>query len=245
MAGFDTRAPIFAAAILAFVNFAFGYFAFRETLAHDKRRPFSWLRANPLGALWVIGRVPGAHRWLAAAFLFSIAFTIYPILWSYYGRIVAGWDAQGVGLSLAVVGASFALVQLFLLGPMVARLGALRVLRIGIAASFLSFLGLAFAPNALVIYLLFPLNALAIVVNPMVQSILSNSVDETQQGELQGLSTALSSIAAFLAPFIFLNAFIWAVPSDPEATIFPGFPFLIASALMIVLMALTWRAKAS
>ena len=63
------RAPIFGAAILSFVNFAFGYVAFKETLSKDKRRPFEWKRANPLGAFLVLGQVPGAHRWLAAAFL--------------------------------------------------------------------------------------------------------------------------------------------------------------------------------
>jgi len=43
------RAPFFAAGALALANFAFGCFALPESLPLEKRRPFQWARANPLG----------------------------------------------------------------------------------------------------------------------------------------------------------------------------------------------------
>src|SRR5437762_5292212 len=46
-----TRAPFFAAAGLAFVNFLFGLFVLPESLPRDSRRSFDLRRANPLGTL--------------------------------------------------------------------------------------------------------------------------------------------------------------------------------------------------
>ncbi|MEP2579183.1 MAG: MFS transporter, partial [Roseibium sp.] len=47
---FGPRAPFYAAAILSFANFVFGFFVLPETLKDDNRRAFDWKRANPLGA---------------------------------------------------------------------------------------------------------------------------------------------------------------------------------------------------
>src|SRR4051794_37218107 len=48
---FGARAPFYAAAALAALNFLIGLTTFPETLARENRRPFQWRRANPLGAL--------------------------------------------------------------------------------------------------------------------------------------------------------------------------------------------------
>ena len=123
-------------------------------------------------------------------------------------------------------------------GPHGARFGALQVLRMGIVASFLSLLAWPLRP--MVIHALFPLNALSIVVNPMIQSILSNSVDERQQGELQGLSTAIASSRLFWPRLSFF------MPLSGLCPMILRRQFSLASLIaapMIALMALTWRAK--
>ena len=243
LAGLDARAPIFAAAILAFANFAFGYLFFTETLDQKDRRPFEWSRANPLGALGQIRRRPEIQGWLLAAFLFSLVFTVYPAVWSYYGRAVAGWDRQDVGISLAVVGGAFAFVQAVLLGPLVTRFGPERTLRLGLAAALICFLGLGFAQNGVHIYLTVPFSALSVMVNPMITSLLSNSVGKDVQGELQGINTSLAAIASTLSPFIMVGTFIWATPPDAEAFRLPGAPFLVCAALILVLFVVVQRQK--
>jgi len=244
LAGLDVRAPIFAAALLSFVNLVFGYLFFQETLPKKRQRPFDFRRANPVGALQQIRKVPQIHGWLLSAFLFGIAFTVYPAVWSYYGRAVAGWDRQEVGISLAVFGVSFAIVQIFLLGPMVNRIGPRRVLAIGIWSAFLCFLGLGLAQNGTHIYMTVPLSALSIVVNPMISSILSNSVSEDVQGELQGINTSLAAVGSTIAPFIMVGAFIWGTPSNPDKFSLPGAPFLICACLMLSLILITRRQSA-
>ena len=43
------RAPFFAAAALAAINFLYGVFVLPESLPKERRRPFKLSRANPLG----------------------------------------------------------------------------------------------------------------------------------------------------------------------------------------------------
>lgn len=40
--------PFYAAAVLCLLNFLYGYFVLPESLDQDKRRDFSWKRANPI-----------------------------------------------------------------------------------------------------------------------------------------------------------------------------------------------------
>lgn len=241
LAEFGTRAPIFAAAGLSFLNFALGAALFAETLPAAKRRAFSWLRANPLGALAQVRTVPQVHRWLAVAFIFGLAFTVYPAVWSYYGRAVAGWGAREIGISLGIVGVGFALVQVLVLPRLIERFGTPRVLQIGLIASLISFIGLAFAQTGWQIYLLTPFSALGIIVNPAIQSLLSNSVSEQEQGEIQGINGSIAAIAALISPFIMVGSFAYFTPAEADAFRFPGAPFLICAGLMLVLMGLTRR----
>ncbi|MGR3492702.1 MAG: MFS transporter, partial [Shimia sp.] len=94
---FGTRAPFFAAAALAAVNLVFGYFVLPETVTDRIRRPFSWRRANPFGALRSVGQLSGLYRLLAIVFLYEFAFIVYPAIWAYFGPEAFGWSAQMVG----------------------------------------------------------------------------------------------------------------------------------------------------
>ena len=48
---FGPRIPFCAAAILALLNWLYGYFILPESLSKENRRAFEWKRANPLGSL--------------------------------------------------------------------------------------------------------------------------------------------------------------------------------------------------
>ena len=61
------RLPFYAAAVLAFANFLFGFFVLPESLPKDKRRrKFDIRRANPFGALLALSRNP-VVLWLLLA----------------------------------------------------------------------------------------------------------------------------------------------------------------------------------
>ncbi|MEM1160922.1 MAG: MFS transporter, partial [Pseudomonadota bacterium] len=106
---FGTRAPFVAAAALAFLNFAYGYFLIPESLPPEKRRNFELHRANPMGALYQMRRVPMVGWFVVAMFLYALSHYVYPAVWSYYTKEKFGWANWEIGVSLAAVGIGFAL----------------------------------------------------------------------------------------------------------------------------------------
>ena len=96
---FGTRAPFYAAAILAGANLVLGYFVFPETVTDKIRRDFKWKRANPFGALLHIQKMPNAFRLLFVIFIYNFAFMIYPAIWSYFTQEAYGWTAFDIGIS--------------------------------------------------------------------------------------------------------------------------------------------------
>src|SRR5437870_6124882 len=58
LGGLGPRAPFFIAAALSLLNFVYGLFVLPESLPPERRRAFSFRRANPLGALLEMRRHP-------------------------------------------------------------------------------------------------------------------------------------------------------------------------------------------
>ena len=105
------RVPFFAAAGLASLNLLLGYFVLPETVSKSLRRRFDPARANPLGALVQIRKIPGLARFLLVFFLYEFAFYSYPAIWVYYSKAQFHWEPGMVGLSLASFGISVAVVE--------------------------------------------------------------------------------------------------------------------------------------
>jgi DHA1 family tetracycline resistance protein-like MFS transporter len=65
------------------------------------------------------------------------------------------------------------------------------------------------------------------------QGTMSNLTPDDQQGELQGVLSAVNSVAASISPLVM--TYIFYRFTEPGAAIFaPGAPFLLAAALMVV-----------
>ncbi|HMD26992.1 MAG TPA: MFS transporter, partial [Steroidobacteraceae bacterium] len=113
------RLPFWAAAGLALANVCWGLFVLPESLSKDKRVPFQWKNASPLGALKLLRSHPMLAGLSRSFFLVSLAHVVLPstaVLYMYYRF---GWDSRAVGLFLAGVGISSLLVQGFLVKPAV------------------------------------------------------------------------------------------------------------------------------
>ncbi len=53
------RAPFWVAGGVGFVNAAYGFVVLQESLPKSRRIPFTWLRANPFHALWILFEAQG------------------------------------------------------------------------------------------------------------------------------------------------------------------------------------------
>ncbi len=226
-----TRAPFYAAAVLAFLNFCYGYFVLPETLTSDKRRPFEFARANPVGGAMQISKMPMVAWFLFCAFLFEIGHFVYPAVWAYYTKEAHGWSSAEVGLSLAVVGIGFVIVQGWLIRIVLARFGEVKTAVGGFFLSILGLAGLAFATKGWMVYALIPLTALGAVVTPALSALMANRTPDDSQGELQGLRTSVAGIVMIVSPLLMTQLFGY-FTGIKAPFYFPGAPFFAAALLM-------------
>ncbi|MEL6102196.1 MAG: TCR/Tet family MFS transporter [Pseudomonadota bacterium] len=240
---FGTRAPFYAAAALAALNAAFGWFVLKETVTDKIRRPFSWARANPVGTLRVLGKLPDVGPLLLVFFLYQVAFTVYPAVWSYFGQARFGWSPATIGLSLALFGIAMAIVQGGLIRYVLRWLGERGTVIYGHVFDVAIFLAIATVTSGTVALILTPIAALAGVITPALQAIMSKAVGDDQQGELQGALTSVSALAMILSPMLMTSTF--AAFTSPTAPFYmPGAPFVL-SAILIVLGLLAFSRSAT
>jgi DHA1 family tetracycline resistance protein-like MFS transporter len=134
-----------------------------------------------------------------------------------------------------------ALVQGGLIRLVIPRIGSERTALIGFAAAAMAYVGIAFAPSGLMLYVWCLVSALSGFIMPSVQGMLSSHVPSNQQGELQGLLASVSSVGAIMGPLLMTQTF--AVFTGATAPVyFPGAAFLVAGVLASVAMLIFVRA---
>jgi DHA1 family tetracycline resistance protein-like MFS transporter len=230
---FGPRVPFFAAAALAAANAVFGYFVLGETVTDKIRRPFEWRRANPVGGLRHLGKLPGVNRLLLVTFFYNIAFFVYPSIWAYYTQERFAWDPATTGFSLMVFGLSMAIVQGGLIRLVIPRIGEHNTVLVGFAVNMVAFLTYALAWEGWHIFALAPLTSLGILAGPALQGIMSRTAGPDQQGELQGLLTSVSAIGMILSPLLMTGTF-GLFTGEGALFYFPGAPFVLSTGLVLL-----------
>ena len=223
----DVRLPFFAAAGFSGLNFLFGVFFLPESLMPEKRRKFTWQRANPFKALTRAVTDRSLRRLIFVVFCMMLAGYVYPAVWSFYGKEKFGWTTDIIGYSLAGYGLGVAFVQGVLIRWLLPRLGESRVVRLGIISIIVAMVGIAFSIHTWMIFAMILLAALGEIAGPAINGMLSKLVSDGEQGDLQGVLGSIESLAAVVSPPIF--ALIFKVFSDGEGIYLPGAPFLLAA----------------
>ena len=244
LAEYGTRAPFYAAAILSGLNALFGWVVLKETVTDAIRRPFSLKRANPFGAFKALSKLPMIGTLLGVYFFYSIAHTVYPAIWSYFGKERFDWDPATIGLSLGLFGIMMAVVQGFLIRPAIKYLGERGTIIYGLFFDILAFGFLSIVTSGTVALLFVPVAALAGIVSPALQGLMSQAVGDDQQGELQGALTSLSALAMIISPMLMTSTFA-AFTSETAPFYMPGAPFLLALILTLMAIALFMRHRSS
>jgi DHA1 family tetracycline resistance protein-like MFS transporter len=242
LAGYGSRAPFYAAAAITFANFLFGYYVLPETLKGKSRRTFDWKRANPFGAFAQMKRLPGLLPMLMVYLLLSIAFFVYPSVWAFFGRAQFNWDARMIGLSLAAYGFGIVIIQGLLIRPILRRFGEKLTAVFGMFMHLLTFLVYPFMTETWHVFAFLPISVFSAVAVPALQGLMSNSVSDNAQGELQGAMSSLTAMATIVSPFVMTRVFSHF--TDEQAPVYlPSAPFLFSALSVIVALVLFWRWK--
>ena len=236
-----TRLPFFAASALAALNFLFGLFLLRESHPKDRRRPFSLVRSNALSAMKALGGQNRVVIWYAIALVFfTTAGIVYPVIFAYYAIQAFGWTELTIGLSLALVGVGAALVQGGLIRILVPRIGERRAVLIGFTAMLTANMIYTFTTVPWLIFVAIPIGWFQGLIQPSITGLMSRAVDDRTQGQLQGATSSLNSLAAVVGPPLFTGAF-FLFTSRSAPIYWPGAPYAVASIFALASLALFWR----
>lgn len=241
---FGPRTPFLVAALFSMVNFIYGFFILKESLSHENRRKFEWKRANPFGALQQIKRFEKLKYLFIVSFLTILMSMCVHSTWNFYTMEKFGWSIKEVGISLAVVGVCFGLVQGALTGPIVQKIGQKNAAKLGILVTVFVLIGLGFINQGWMMYAIILPYALTGLVDPALRSIISGQVQSNEQGELQGIFTSLMSLAEIIGPPLFMWFYYNFKSSIPNSNLGLGTPFWVAALIgLLAFLLISWTLK--
>ncbi|MCW5909852.1 MAG: TCR/Tet family MFS transporter [Cyclobacteriaceae bacterium] len=227
------RVPFMVSAGLTFLNFLFGLFVLPESLKPENRRKFEWKRANPIGTLLSLKRYPLIIGLMGSLTFLYIAAHAVQSNWPYYTKEKFGWELKEVGISLAVVGLAFAIIQGALIRVIIPKLGQLRSVNAGMTLYTLSFVLYAFASQGWMMYGIIVIYCLGSIAMTGIQGIMSGIVEPNAQGELQGGFTSLMSLTAIIGPLLMNYVFSYFVSAE-SPVYFPGAAMMLGAVLTLV-----------
>ncbi|MBX3674821.1 MAG: TCR/Tet family MFS transporter [Burkholderiales bacterium] len=240
LGGIDPRLPFWVAGCLALANACYGWFVLPESLPKEKRAAFAWKRANPVGSL----RLLRSHRELtglaAVLFLMQLAHVVFPAVTVLYMGYRFGWGETAVGFVLAAVGVASMVVQGGLIRPVVKRLGERRALVAGLVFGTAGMAIYGAAPTGWLFLAGIPVMALWGLGGPSAQSLMSRRVEPSEQGQLQGATSAMQAITGMIGPTLFTQVFAHSIAKDGAAHV-PGMAFFVGAAMLAVGAAIAWR----
>ena len=226
LAGF--HAPIFAAAALATGASLWAMLALPET------RP-TGAGVRPAPSYGEAIRFVRDDRLLIRLFLISFcgiaAFASMEAIFGLWTERNFGWSAHEVGLTFLAVGGAGLLVQAFMIGPLVGRVGEARVI-IG---------GLAVLITAIVLQPVIRLPVASVVLMAMLMvghslafpnagALVSRTTPPSAQGSVMGLSMASNALSRIVAPPLF--GWLFAISAD--------LPYFICALMIAAMLPVAW-----
>ena len=244
LAEFGLRVPFAAAALLSFANVCFGLFVLPESLSTENRKRLTGARANPFKVLAGVARnrslwrlaVAWSCSWIGLGAIQSslVLFTGYRF----------GWGPGLNGIVLAGVGLSQALVEGILLKHITSGLGSRKTAVLGYVCGAAGYTVLALAGASWTLVPSVMLMALGGLATPSVRAMVSGEGAVDNQGEMQGVLSAIEGITAVFAPLLAAGLF-YLFTSHVFAVSFPGAPFALAAASAALACILLYRAGAT
>jgi MFS transporter, DHA1 family, tetracycline resistance protein len=233
--------PFYAAAIMSFLNFVYGYFVLPESLKPENRSPFRWSNANPFASLQLLAGNRQLWSLSSAMMLSQLAHTVLPSIYVLYAGYRYGWNTMDVGILLGVMGLASVIAQGGLIRPIVKALGERNSALLGLVMGAAGLIWYGTAWQGWMVWFAIPLAAMWGLFNASAQSIMSRNVSAMDQGKMQGATTSIMALAKIIGPFFFSFIFAWGI--DPtRVTPLPGVGFWLAGVFLMIAALVTYVA---
>jgi DHA1 family tetracycline resistance protein-like MFS transporter len=240
LGGINLRLPFYCAGALAVCNWLYGFFVLPESLPPDRRQPFSWARANPIGSLMHLAQLKSMGALLGVIAFASLAQFILQTTWALYTQLKFGWEPQQIGWSLCAVGAMSVLVQGVLVGRLSKLMSVQRLVVLGLVSSAVAYVAWGAATQGWMMYAVVACNVLGFAAGASLQTLVANATDAQSQGATLGAVSGLSSLTAVLAPVIG-PLLLRTVADAPRGDWRLGVPYYVCAALQLGAMVMTLR----
>jgi len=230
--------PAFFASGLSLVNFVAAWFLLPETLKPEHR---AIERVGRLDALRSALARPHLPLLLVIGFLVVAAFSGYESTFALFSERVYGFHASSIGYVFAFVGIVLVIVQGFLVGKVVKKIGEHHIVPASLA---IVAIGLLMIPATRSVAALLVANGVMAVGmgfnNPSLMSLISRYSSAEDQGGVMGLTQSLNSLARIVGP-------LWGGFAFDHLGI--GMPYITSAAVMGIAAALSihalWRSQMS
>lgn len=200
------RLPFIAAAVLNAGNLLLAFFVLPESRT-PSREKIDLAALNPLRPLRWAFSMKTLMPVVGTFFILSATGEVYGTCWALWGQDVFRWNGWWIGLSLGAFGVCQTLAQAFLPGPAVKWLGERGAVLAGIAGACVALVMMAFAKQGWVVFAIMPVVALAGLGTPALQSLATRLVDESRQGQFQGVLASVMSLASIIGPLMFSSIY--------------------------------------
>ncbi len=219
--------PAFAAATLSFANLILIYAWLPESLTPEMRAAEHVQRpAVTLSALLAALQRPFSGSLLISRFVFGLAFATFQTIFSLYALLKFNLNARDTGFVLAYVGVLSVITQGFLVGYITKRVREDILIVAGVAILMLTLIGWAVTPSLLILLIIMAPNSMAFgLLNTLLSSTLTKSVEPHEIGGILGLSASIESSTRIIAPtiggFLLQQVGTWA-PGAASAALMAG-----------------------
>jgi DHA1 family tetracycline resistance protein-like MFS transporter len=200
------RLPFIAAAVLNGCNLLLAFFVLPESRP-PTREKIDLAALNPIRPLRWAFSMKSLLPIILIFFVFSATGEAYGTCWALWGSDAFQWNGLWVGVSLGAFGVCQALAQALLPGPAVKLLGERAAILTGTAAASIALIVMAFATETWMIFAIMPIFALGGIGVPALQSLATQQVDESRQGQFQGVLASAVSLASIIAPLVFSSLY--------------------------------------
>jgi DHA1 family tetracycline resistance protein-like MFS transporter len=227
-------APAYAAGTLSLLSAIVGFFVLPESLPREQRTTgsFRWREINPFGVVVAMARRPALGSLLLALCLFYFAFNGYPAVLSVFAIERFNVQPFEIAMVFIVGGIANALVQGGLIGRLVPIFGEKPLAVVGLTLQAVGFVAVIVAPAFWMVYLAVVISSAgAGLIYPTLSALMANQVPPHEQGQVAGVSTALSGLMSVFGP-------LWAGAAYDRLA--PGAPFwsgAIALLLAVIVLA--------
>lgn len=228
------RLPFIAAAALNGCNLLLALFVLPESRT-PAREKLDLAALNPLRPLRWVFAMKGLLPTVAVFFILAATGEAYGVCWALWGFDAFRWNGLWIGLSLGAFGICQTVVQATLPGPAARLLGERRAVLVGIACACAALAVMAFARQGWVVFAIMPVFALGGIGAPAFQALATRQVDDSRQGQFQGVLASAVSLASIVAPLGF-SAFYFVVQKQWPGAVWLSVVVVYAVAVLLVLL---------